>query len=364
MVCFFASTKFQIINAVNIVLQDKLDADLYIINEYIYDNCSELSQKIKAEKIFNNVKLIETDIFNCNTSSTRINTFKLYLNCGKVVKSFLLREEYEKIYFCTNSLIERLVRFYFLNAGAPSTKFIMYDEGVASYMGIMETAGRFAERVVRYILFGKKSLNTVFNKCLYVPEFYCKFNDSQYGTVAKIEPIDIESSAMSIYNRIFDFKENGCMKEKFIFLDTVHKRALKKDAQVGYEKIIENIFNMTKDNLIIKSHPSDKSSRIDGVKYFDNSDYPFEIIAANSDINDKILITLSSTASVTPKIIFDKEPVVILLYKMFSDSLLEWNDYYDTFFQKVKESYKSKNRFFIPKTYDEFENIINRFLNC
>lgn len=362
MVCFFASTKFQIINAVNIVLQNRLDADLYIINEYIYDNCSELSQKISAEKIFCNVKLIETDIFNGNTSSTRLNTLNLYVHCGKVVESFLLREEYEKIYFCTNSIIERLVRFYFLSAGAPSTKFIMYDEGAASYMGIMETSGKLTERIVRYMLFGKKSLNTVYNKYLYVPEFYYKFNDSNYGTVFKIDPIGIESNAMSACKRIFGFNENECIKEKFIFLDTVHKRALKKDAQNNYERIMEHIFNMTKDNLIVKSHPSDKSSRIDGVKYSGSSGCPFEIIAANSDIDGKILITLSSTASVTPKIIFDKEPTVILLYKLFSDSLLEWNSYYDAFFQKVKESYRDKNRFFIPKTKDELEKNIKSIL--
>ncbi len=359
MVCLFATTKYQIINAINITLQSNFDADIYLINENIYDNFAEIAERIKSENIFKNVIQIETAKWGKKFLTPRFSSFIWYCNYFKFVKSFLCREDYCVVYFCTNSITERLTRFYFLKKNT-DVNFMMYDEGVASYLGVMEVVNRFPENIIRRLMFGKKSLNTVFDRYLYKPELYYGFNDTARGHIKKIEPIDVKSEQLKIFNRIFCVDEGEQIDEKIIFLGTVPELALKKEAINKYNDIIKMLSNFK--NLIIKRHPADKSEKQSGVKYLEYSDKPFEIIMANFDIESKVIISLSSTAAVTSKIIYDKEPVVILLYKLFKGTIVEWNDYYDTFFQNVRKTYRNANRFFIPENMDAFEKILFQYL--
>ena len=80
------------------------------------------------------------------------------------------------------------------------------------------------------------------------------------------------------------------------------------------------------------------------------------------DMDEKLIISVHSTACLTPKILFDKEPYVILLYKL----VIRHDWYYFGMMEKVikafTESYRDPAKVMIPETMEEYEAEIDRFL--
>lgn len=78
----------------------------------------------------------------------------------------------------------------------------------------------------------------------------------------------------------------------------------------------------------------------------------------------KILMSVFSSACIMPKIMFDEEPFVILLYKLIdvSDETAINSDIIDLVY-KVKESYQNPERFVIPETFEELTQIIKSYQN-
>ncbi len=87
-----------------------------------------------------------------------------------------------------------------------------------------------------------------------------------------------------------------------------------------------------------------------------------EIICANFAINKKVLISEGSTAVLMPEILFDSEPVVIMLHRITGNRLGD-----DIKRQKtisyVRELYKAKSKFIVPETIDEFRETIKNLKN-
>ena len=81
----------------------------------------------------------------------------------------------------------------------------------------------------------------------------------------------------------------------------------------------------------------------------------FEILCLNNPelFNTKI-ITPFSTAAVLPKLLFDEEPQIICLTKLFMKKHAE-SELMTEFFKKVKETYKDPNKVVIIEDLDDFE---------
>lgn len=359
-VCVFASTKYQMINAIQIVLENKFQADLYIIDEGIYKDCDEIAERIKKEKIFVHITVIKTKkLLTVSRINHFINSSLCYLKGNKIVESYLISLNYETMLFCTGSLVERLTRFYFLKSRKP-IHFYMFDEGVGSYLGTMEKIYTKADGILRRMLWGKEALNVMFDKFLYIPELYIHYGNDNYGKIRKISPIDVSSSRLQIFNRIFLYEPDMHIEEPLIFMDLNYKNFFVQDGRRRYETLIEKIAEVWKENIIIKQHPSSTLAYNSKIKYCKFSSIPFEIVCANSNVEDKIIISLCSTASVSAKILYDKEPVVILLYKLFEGQILSWNKYGEEFFLKIRERYRNKDRFIIPESQEELFEIFER----
>ena len=356
-ICIFASTKFQILNAMHLTVSKKLFADLYIIDEGIYKNCRLLASKIEEEKIFQHVILINAKKILKFSNYQYVNSFLCYIKYQKIVSSFLLPYKYDIMLFCTGSLIERLTRFFFIQKNNSNTRFLMYDEGVGSYLDNMEQIHRLGDKILRRIIFKKDASRVVFDKLLYIPELYIHYNDPKYGKAYGIPSIDF-SKELDIYNRVYEYQKYFELKEPLILMDFPYKDCFTETGKRKYEALIKQVAHFEKFELVIKKHPSDKSKNELNVKYYDYSEVPFEIIIANSDINNKILLSVFSTATVTPKIIFNKEPTVIILYKIFQDDFIKPNNFICNFFERAKKLYQGDN-FYIPETQEELFFILN-----
>ena len=83
---------------------------------------------------------------------------------------------------------------------------------------------------------------------------------------------------------------------------------------------------------------------------------PIEMMIINEKITDNVFVSITSSATTNFKVVFDEEPVVVMLYRIFSTKSSASAEY-EMYIQKVKDSYRSQN-FYIPKSEDEFFEII------
>ena len=119
------------------------------------------------------------------------------------------------------------------------------------------------------------------------------------------------------------------------------------------------------ENITVKLHPRSEANAYgkNGIV----SLTPWELISALSDdIEDKVLISMCSGSVFFTKLLCDKEPYVICLMKIYAPYIYHKDGSDDEeqkrtfdFINGVKNSYKNKNKFFIPETIDEYRQILN-----
>jgi hypothetical protein len=121
------------------------------------------------------------------------------------------------------------------------------------------------------------------------------------------------------------------------------------------------------ERLKVKTHP--KLQRKDMDKNIVKSQVFEPYFVKNQEILDNlVLISLSSTALFSPKLIFDCEPTVIFIYKLFDQYFSQQdvkdefmcftNGSFDNAIDKLKNLYKNKNKVICVSTMKELEEIL------
>lgn len=121
------------------------------------------------------------------------------------------------------------------------------------------------------------------------------------------------------------------------------------------------------DDLIVKTHPRSDIDRyaLLGYKSIGLSSTPWEIQLLANEIGEKVLISISSTAILTPFLLFHADVHVISLQKMFvgqnpfhSDA--SFQPFFNKLYRKINEN---KIRFHMPATMEELTETL-RFIKA
>ena len=78
-------------------------------------------------------------------------------------------------------------------------------------------------------------------------------------------------------------------------------------------------------------------------------------------LEEDLLISIHSTACLTPKLLFDKEPYLILFYELIDKEVTEINDKFILTMERFIARYRDPKRIMIPKTIEEFRECVDRF---
>lgn len=109
--------------------------------------------------------------------------------------------------------------------------------------------------------------------------------------------------------------------------------------------------------LAYKLHPrTDVAAVPDGI-YQVPRDLFWEQYCSRADLSDKILISVDSSALMTPKMIFDKEPYIIALYRLFDDKTINRTEI-DALFRKL-QALCAPGKVLIPESVEELKNILH-----
>lgn len=352
-IAFVVATPYQLFNICNIL--PDLDLSNKIVDIFITDK-SILGQieMLRKSKIFNNIFDL-TYLFDINMHKKY--NLKLFLvidffNVKYKAKSFNFGF-YDELYVSYPS-IKVLTITYYIRKKNKNVKICMFEDGNATY----DTFGKI-----------KNKSTALFYHLFYGWNFYSlikevwSYNNNIISNVSnfriKLRTINLYKDNIYIsyvrdnfYDEIVPF-----MDKKYIFFDQVF---LSSDSEIKHNtiKLIEEISEkLGYENFILKIHP-----RVENMPMMNSkiqvsfTKIPFEIIfCLIPRVEDLCLISLFSSACITPKLILNKEPKVIYLSRI--SSLCPFN-VINFIEERYKNLYSVKDKVKFPSSISELLSIL------
>lgn len=360
MVLFICSTPFQIINAINIALTKLKNekADIYILDHS--PDCYKYFNLLEGEKVFNRVYFLNTkDAYICNN----VNKLVSILNYGKKAYNALnykwLERKipnrdtiYDNVFIAFPDLPTQIL-YYYHKKNNNAVVLSFYEDGAFTY-SVFNRKWSWLRKKYSELIFG----SYILGDCKKVYSYKPNFIKNKYHTFEKIAIPNFNKNnifLLKLLNKLteLDIKTIEQFKYQYVFFQQTFQLDSIKSKQEQFLKTI--LQTVGREHLGLKLHPRNNESHTMECNLI-NSITAFEIIEINCNINNKVLISLFSTACLNPKILFNEEPYVILLYK-----LVKLTDMDENFFNialDIERSYIDKERFFIPETVDELINIL------
>ena len=356
--CFLCGTPYQIITAIHLAVNHNMDADLFIVD--MVRGTETVVKRILQTGIFSNVNIVhEKDAIGKVRSRCMQYINVAAVTClrldSTVEKYINKKRKYNKLYFSSRAAIPRMFLMYF-QKHKYDFEYMYFDDGLGSYYNKWTIHEKATDRLIGKAILGKSYKGLDVRKLLlYSPDL---FNIAQVNCSEKIDIQRIpawDKNLITMLNGIFGYSANDEIKESVIILDCCIPDKQRKPVEDFYTKVVELI---GRENVIIKSHPRNKGNQIDGLKYYDNSEIPFELICANLDMTDKLLITISSTAVVTPVLLFGKEPYILTL----DDTELGFDEKLKIRFEDIASLYHERCRFMVGKSLKGAIDFVKKYV--
>lgn len=156
------------------------------------------------------------------------------------------------------------------------------------------------------------------------------------------------------------FSSFGKYEEKDIYWLSQFLNNVKFNEMV--DEILKNLVPY-KDRILFVQHPR---KHLDNVYGFDETDgkqiWEIQILNMN-DIDNKLFISIHSTAGFSAKMLYDKEPYLIFFYKMGERWVTETSHEFDEFLERFRNSYRNPEKIMVPETMEEFVECVESFIN-
>ena len=91
-----------------------------------------------------------------------------------------------------------------------------------------------------------------------------------------------------------------------------------------------------------------------------NSGGLWEFRCLNEITNEHVIISVFSTASITPTLYFGKEPYLVFLHPIAKENSLHTDEAFESFVQSLSNSYSDPNKVFVVRGIDEVPVIAKR----
>lgn len=353
MFIFVCWTPYQIFNAINFVENNiensKNKSDLFIYHEF--PESEQLAKQIRNAKIFSHVYDVE-EYDKKKVWYSKMNKVKRLMFPYMTIKKYLhsdidVREQgYETLIISGNNLFS--VNLY--NA-ISNLKVYFIDDGLGSYFGDMRIDGmtRLYYWFNKYFKRGPLSYDI---KKMYVNnKAICHTDISK--NLFQLPDLKQNDKVIQSMKKAFNYKNNKQYTEnRMIYLGQPFFE-MNEYIMGSEEKVLDCLQKKNEgQGLIIRLHPRQTGENYKGYK-IDKLRNLWELECITQIKETTILIGSFSTAQIMPKILSDKEPYIIFLYKIYfpSEYIQEWENVVN----ELKTLYNSKGKIFCPKTVKELE---------
>lgn len=361
---YFCTTPYQLIASIILAMTNKSQkADLYIVNKF--KDSEKIAARIQKIKIFDCVKVIDENRLHRflqvrSKFLIHLSMVMDYFRVDRKAKQILISNtHYNKIYISSKAYTPRLVQFY-CEKNSIDTEFVLYDDGLGSYINDDIINPSRLDRLVRLLAFRRMLGIQSAKRILYFPELYERFHPEHKKDLISCIPKEEIFNNRSTINMIFEYRDEMSIKEPVIILDD--PRVLLSEKQNStlediYELIIEYYGS---ENVLFKPHPRDKRPRLNKRKYYERTSLPFEVLCMNTDMEEKILVSMMSTAVVTPKLMFNQEPKVILLYKLLDGICSGGQEEIENVVNECSALYANPKRFLAPDSIQILKDYLKK----
>lgn len=351
---FYADTPYQLLNCINYVLHDvegsRGEGDLYLL----YDNeeYPNAVQRLKESNLFRNIYIVskqkETNwmVRYIRRAWELLFPAVLMKNCCR--SGMAQKDDYDVIVFST--ICPLTIAMVDLNKKA---KVWMYDDGLGCYVGNWLNHFESYKTHLLYKLFGKGAESVVPER-LYVNNLeFCRTTmDVQ---LIQLPILKDEECSLELLQDVF-YNDSRCadLNKKYIFLSQPFDETMPPSSLRKLDLIFDYLQEHYGKDTIVRKHPREKKQDYRGLNIA-SSRPMWELFCVSSLREDQALIGFFSTAQLTPKILFAKEPSLIFLYRLVPMKISEEREKeIDNFVQCARQSYRNKEKIHVPRTMQEF----------
>lgn len=357
--CAVCSSPLQLMNMINLATGtlDGTKIDLYILdhapqNETYYE-------ALKSSGIFRKVSYLHSKLMTGGNSPypwlRYLKASSYFLFPGKLLGQIDKGARYDRFFLASPDVPSQLL-YYTFKKSNPAIELYMFEEGTFAYNFFEHRFGR-VKRTFLKLLYHTDLYEDYKGAYVYHKEL---LNNVKQLPITTIAPMSKENKTLvSFFNRLsgYDVSMHPPVENEVIFLDQPYMfDAINQQQYSLYSRIEEKLGA----RLNVKLHPRTQKHPYRKVLKFQVSS---EIMELNESFQDKVLISVFSTACLSPKMMFDEEPIVILLYRLVDLSLMT-NINENTFeiAKQIQAMYRDPSRFKIPETLEELDAILTSLL--
>ncbi len=366
-VLIICNTVLQIIFATNLKYTLFLDCDVDLVISDHTKNTDRIAKNPDEISAFSHIYHVKTAELDHNpaaiVSKGALGLIKDELKKENILKQIIeLDSSYDMILTANLDKFAELV-FECQYKHNKAISLYMYEDGLSAYcvLGEQLKKKRHAEKssihtAFDYALGKQYAHNHIKGIYLFDPGL-CAWDDCI--PFLKMPKIDKDNKKLvQTLNALFNYSQ---MKDhyntKYIFFEeSYHVEGI----EVNDLELVNTISEIVgKENIFVKTHPRNRVNRFEELGYKTNEDtfIPWELIALNENIEDKVLLSIASGSIANPYLMLGLRTKSIVLLKCangFSDD--NSNIYNDFLFQKVYSVHT--DIFCIPENIDGLKMIL------
>lgn len=359
------STVYQLLVAINLRMNDVDESNEWDIILTDQSDFSVPVRNLREIQLFRNVMPVnslevERKAFRSNFEK------KMWLIRQAVTPNYYLKkefgldiEEYDAFYTANMADFFSITLFAALKKKNKLLKFYEYEDGISSYVRddrrfIKETDMGGKLRCL-YKLFSTPILcgEQEESMLLYFPEYYLVKDSIDKK---RIKHMDIESEEIvELHKKVFGIN-NINIDQKYIILEEPFRCAGRViDSDNCFDWIASKV---GAENIIVKTHPRNDASyyKDKGIAVF-SQPIAWEALLAGVNMDDKVLITCSSTSGINSKRLYKSNCKIIFLYDLVQEAREDLDrgrtrEFYDSFVKQFKDEV------YAPQSYEELEMLL------
>lgn len=350
MYLFLIMTSAQLMNA--IVLSKTVFKDVQC-DAYLISSLDKYHDSVEKSQVFHKVysyDLLPDIAGRQNPFKRSIVRIKNAIDVKKILGMLPNDPKDYKCIFASGISLRNYEIYYAIKQVNPSVKISLYEEGLCEYYILTEKSK--GKKAFSHFFFNSYYLEDCRELYVYEPRVVKKYWENI--NVKAIPKFYNNPELMRILNGVFGFTSGEAIyfPGKIIFLESCYDYDLESEnKQLAFLNKVVDIFGVN--NVIVKMHPrSPKGKYPERIKTI-YSTVPFELIAANVDLNKCVFVSTYTSAIVNPKLMLDQEPFVVCLERLSKNNRNEM----DLVFDRVADLYKS-NSFYLPETDEQYQEAL------
>lgn len=389
MLAFYAWTDLLLINHINVK------------NAFYPDDKADLFVLMLPRVTANLVETIRNSLVFTNVYEIQLHQWFEKMSVFQKICSLFRRNYYYKFYCkqLEQSVGHRLYKSFFIGAfWAESLHLIRYflsvnsdleinfvEEGTVSYQevsGLLKCMPRkgIREIFLRYFHFYPwNRLARRQSKALFVYQPSLIVNKKwldiiQIPSITQDNPIPQKALYYPIMNELLESLANDIDIKSYVNAQIFYCVSPPiGQYNVDYEEnksIFNKIINeFPSVQILIRPHPDCIANELEYFQKFDDKIYvetstlPMEVVFHNIDIESKILIARNSSILIIPKLMFEKEPYIIMTHRLYSGYEKYDDSLSETYLKQIYSLYGNKDRVFAPKNEEELIVVIQTILH-